>query len=203
MFCLFFVPQFEWLFQPKMEPKGTHRSLKIAQNLQKMLPRTTSETVWRPSLEQVASPRLPETSPYASHTVNTMVLALPTTCHEAQFLLHSKSIWGTFWAPWASKVAQGMKKRPSKKTLKHSFRKQPSRYENEAKNVSNPDKVQTILGIFFCHWVPLTPKWLRDPFGAFVYRNSMTSDRFGTSCSSVFCFSFFQPPHIVSVVDAY
>ena len=147
---------------PKGIPKGTQNRLKSA----KMLPGTLPERVWRRSLEKVASQSLPETSPYASRTINTMVFSLPRGYPQAPFGLHFGSILGAFWAPLAPKSRPGSEKDTSKKTSKNYSEKNASRSQNGAQKGSNPDQIQTIFGTFFPSWDPLAPKWPPGPISA-------------------------------------
>ena len=110
---------------PTGTPKGTQNRLKSA----KMLPGTLPESVWRRSLEKVASRSLPETSPYASRTIKTMVFALPT-----------RRLWEAFWLPFGHlgrpKVGQKRKRDLQKNSKKTTRILRPPGLQNDSKMTS-------------------------------------------------------------------
>jgi len=105
-------------FESKMEAPGTPKATKNHLKSAKTLSRTPPKRVGRPSLQKVAHQSLPGTAPYASRTVNTMVLALPTRCLQDPCGLHFGSILGAFWIPWAPQSHPRAEKRGLPENLK-------------------------------------------------------------------------------------
>ena len=151
-----------------MEPPGAPKETQNRLKSQKMPPKTLPKTVWRPSLEKVASQTLPETPLCAENITPAMLFTLPTGYPQPPFRLHFGSILGAFWAPLAPKSRprrekEAFKKQQQKKTSK----KVPKSLQNELQKVQFKIK----RGHFFASLEPSSPQMGPRPhFGSILHR---------------------------------
>ena len=143
-------------------PMGTQNEPKSA----KTLPKTPPKRICKPSPKKVASQSMPETAPCASRKVNTLLLALPTKCLQAQFWLHSGSIWGAYWTPWVPKGRPSAEKSAFQKHMKKRLQKT---WPKVTKMTSEMDTHFLYFLLFWPHWMYLGPGWVLGPvLGQFV-----------------------------------
>ena len=123
-----------------MLPKGPPRILKNRKKSVRAPLQNLPESPSRRDREKSGSRTLPETSPCASRTVNTMVLARSTKCFHTFFFITFGLLLAPFLPLRGHANHLGAEKERSKKNVKKTS---PQLSQNVAEKRSNPDQIQT------------------------------------------------------------